>query len=158
MVLYFLKLETNGASEQFNVEGSTVLARPNQYLWSTLLRMSWEELPTKYSLIIWHWWTRSFIFPHLSCSKPSLHCNRYRYRPLSYSLLGVGDCACRLSAEWWWQQKGRKEEIKWFYVLARKEQENYLTILENPFQCFIQMLFITITVTCDIVSDLIKKS
>lgn len=40
MVLYFLKLETNGASEQFNVEGSTVLDRPNQYLWSTLLRMS----------------------------------------------------------------------------------------------------------------------
>jgi len=32
----------------------------------------------------------------------------------------------------------------------------YLTILENPFQCFIQMLFIPIAISYNIIPDLLN--
>lgn len=51
----------------FIVVCSTVLNRPNQYLWSTLLRMELRRSSYKHNLIIWHSWIRSFILSHLSC-------------------------------------------------------------------------------------------
>lgn len=48
------------------------------------------------------------------------------------------------------EERSQERRFKW-------RQFTYQTVLENPFQCLIQMLFIPITVPYHIISYLVKK-